>query len=158
MCSENRAAHALARTYPGGCNFFVKAMNAKARSLDMNRSRFYDPTGLDGRDVSTAGDLVRLVEAASGYFTISRMTTMSQLSVKGGKRGRTRLFGNSNRLIHNRRWKITLSKTGYINEAGYCLVMNTVLKKRSIVFVLLDSNGKNSRLGDAIRIKRWLTS
>ena len=156
MCSENRAAHALARTYPGGENAFVEAMNEKARSLEMSDSRFLDPTGLDGRNVSTAGDLVRLVDAASGYYTIRRMTTMPQLSVRGGRYNRARLFGNSNRLIHNHRWNITLSKTGYINEAGYCLVMKTVLKERPIVFVLLDSQGKNSRLGDAIRIKRWL--
>ncbi len=158
MCSENRAAYALARTYPGGRPAFVSAMNEKAGAIGMDHSRFFGPTGLDDRNVSTARDLAKLVTAASGYETIRRMTTMPNLSVCSVNSRRPRLFGNSNRLIRNHRWRIDLSKTGYISEAGYCLVMEAKIEKRPIIFVFLDSHGKYSRIGDAQRIKRWLES
>lgn len=154
--SENRAAHALARTYPGGKRAFVRAMNKKARSLGMRHTRFVDSSGLSSRNKSTARDLAKLVTAAYDYPTIQQMTTSGRGYVKDWRTRRIIRFHNTNRLVRRRSWDINVSKTGYINESGYCLVMHTTIGNRPIVIVLLNSSGKLSKFGDANRIKRWL--
>ncbi len=158
MASENRAAYALSRAYPGGREAFIDAMNRKAWYLGLDHTYFAGPTGLDGRNVSTAQDLVKLVDAALKYPTIREMTTTGRYRVRSSVSGRERIFGNSNRLIHNHHWKIGLSKTGYILEAGHCLVMEAAIDRRPVIFILLDSQGKYSRIGDALRIRRWMRS
>ncbi len=158
MSSENRAAHALARTYPGGVDAFVAAMNAKARALGMDATHYADPTGLHSENVSTARDLATLVKATYGYEAIRRMTTSGQYEVRSLASGRARLFGNSNGLVRDPRWSIGLSKTGFINDSGFCLVMQTTIRNRPVILVLLDSVGKFSRIGDAVRIRQWLES
>jgi len=157
MSSENRAALALARSYPGGTAALVAAMNAKARVLGMQNTRFFDPTGLDSDNVSTAQDLVKMVAAASRYAMIHQYTTSVSHSVEG-LRGRTMRFSNTNPLVRNASWDIGLSKTGFINEAGRCLVMQATINHRPVIIVLLDSWGKRTRVGDANRIKRWMES
>ena len=159
MASENRAAAALARTYPGGTQAFVDAMNAKAFELGMLDSRFVDPTGLRPENVSTAQDLAILVAAAHSYPLIRDYTTSPSFSVDTLTRhGHHRVlrFVNSNRLVRSSAWEIGLSKTGYISEAGRCLVMQSRIADRSLIIVLLDSWGKLTRIGDANRIRRWL--
>ena len=156
MASENRAAHALGRSFPGGMPAFVDAMNAKARELGMMRSRFVDPTGLSSANVSTAADLVRLVRESHRHSLIREYSTATSHEVSVG--GRTLKFNNTNRLVASEKWDIGLSKTGFINEAGRCLVMQAKIQGRPMVIVLLDSWGKLSRIGDANRIKKWLTS
>jgi len=154
MASENRAASALASSYPGGKDSCVLAMNLKAQLLGMSGTRFEDATGLSGRNVSTAQDLAKLVRAAHGYPKIRDYTTSTSFQVKVGRRAMR--FGNTNRLTLSSRWDIGLSKTGYISEAGRCLVMQVTLAGRSIIIVLLDSWGKYTRVGDATRIRQWL--
>ena len=159
MASENRAAAALARTYPGGTQAFVDAMNAKAFELGMLDSHFVDPTGLRPENVSTAQDLAILVAAAHSYTLIRDYTTSPSFSVDTlTRRGHHRVlrFVNSNRLVRSSAWDIGLSKTGYISEAGRCLVMQSRIADRSLIIVLLDSWGKLTRIGDANRIRRWL--
>jgi serine-type D-Ala-D-Ala endopeptidase (penicillin-binding protein 7) len=157
MASENRAALALARSYPGGTAALVAAMNAKARELGMQNTRFFEPTGLDSDNVSTAQDLVKMVAAARQYPLIHQYTTSTSHSVEG-LRGRTIRFHNTNPLVRNASWDIGLSKTGFINEAGRCLVMQATINLRPVIIVLLDSWGKRTRVGDANRIKRWMDS
>jgi D-alanyl-D-alanine endopeptidase (penicillin-binding protein 7) len=157
MASENRAALALARSYPGGAAAMVAAMNAKASALGMQNTRFFDPTGLDSDNVSTAQDLVKMVAAARNYALIHQYTTSTSHSVEGLK-GRTMRFSNTNPLVRNASWDIGLSKTGYISEAGLCLVMEANINQRPVIIVLLDSWGKRTRVGDANRIKRWMES
>jgi D-alanyl-D-alanine endopeptidase (penicillin-binding protein 7) len=157
MSSENRAALALARSYPGGPAALVAAMNAKARVLGMENTKFFDPTGLDSDNVSSAQDLVKMVSAARYYPLIHQYTTSSSHSVEGLK-GRTMRFRNTNPLVRNASWDIGLSKTGYINEAGQCLVMEAKINQRPVIIVLLDSWGKRTRVGDANRIKKWMES
>jgi D-alanyl-D-alanine endopeptidase (penicillin-binding protein 7) len=152
MASENRAAFALARTYPGGREACVAAMNRKARFLGMRDSAFYDPTGLDGRNVSTALDVARLVRAAAGYETVRRLSTSPDFRARSLASGRSRLFGNTNALIHRSDWDILVTKTGFINEAGYCLAMEADVEGRPLIFVILDGRGKASRLADAERL------
>ena len=156
MASENRAAHALGRTFAGGMAAFVEAMNAKARELGMMNSRFTDPTGLSSANVSTAADLVKLVRATHRHTLIRQYSTSASHQVN--VLGRAVSFRNTNRLIASEQWEIGLSKTGFINEAGRCLVMQARIQGRPVVIVLLDSWGKLSRIGDANRIKKWLTS
>jgi len=156
MASENRAAHALGRTYPGGLEAFVAAMNAKAEALGMKDSHFVDPTGLSSLNVSSARDLAKLVRAAHGYERIREYTTTSQASVSA--MGRQVLYRNTNGLVRAGHWDIGLSKTGYIREAGRCLVMRVRLASRDLIVILLDSWGRQTRIGDANRIKRWLES
>ena len=160
MASENRAAAALARTYPGGTEAFVDEMNAKAFELGMIDTRFVDSTGLRPENVSTAQDLVKLVSEAHSFPMIRDYTTAASFSVDSQARRRTRTlrFVNSNRLVRSSRWDIGLSKTGYISEAGRCLVMQARIADRSLIIVLLDSWGRLTRIGDANRIKRWLES
>jgi D-alanyl-D-alanine endopeptidase (penicillin-binding protein 7) len=157
MASENRAAAALARTYPGGTAAAVAAMNAKARSLGMPDTRFYDSTGLNCDNVSTARDLVKMVAAASNYALIHQYTTTATHSVDG-LRGREMRFNNTNPLVKNASWDIGVSKTGYISEAGRCLVMQAKINQHPVIIVLLDSWGKRTRIGDANRIKKWMES
>ena len=156
MASENRAASALARTFPGGTPVMVALMNAKARELGMNNTRFAGPVGLQSENVSTAHDLVKMVRAAETYPEIRRATTRSSLTVQVGTQAMR--FGNTNPLVRSRNWEIGLSKTGYISEAGNCLVMKASVSDRPTVIVLLDSWGKHTRVGDANRIKNWMES
>lgn len=156
MASENRAAEALSRVFPGGTKAFVAAMNQKAIELGMWRTRFVDGTGLSSDNVSTAQDLTKMVAAAYHYPLIREFTTDSGMSVRVGKKGRTMTYNNSNRLVKNREWQIGLSKTGYISEAGRCLVMQAKIAGKPVIIVLLDSWGKLTRIGDANRIKRWM--
>jgi serine-type D-Ala-D-Ala endopeptidase (penicillin-binding protein 7) len=154
MSSENRAAFSLARTYPGGTEPFVAAMNAKARALGMNDSHFVDPTGLSSSNVSSAQDLARLVAAAHEYPLIRQYSTRESATVSAF--GRPLDYRNTNGLVRSAQWDIGLSKTGYISEAGRCLVMHVRMASREVIVVLLDSWGKFSRIGDANRIKKWL--
>jgi D-alanyl-D-alanine endopeptidase (penicillin-binding protein 7) len=154
MASENRAAAALGRTYPGGVPAFVKAMNEKAAELGMSDSHFVEPTGLSPSNVSSPRDLVKLVRAAHSYPLIREYSTRDRATVKAFNRPLR--FVNTNGLVRNSHWEIELSKTGYISEAGRCLVMHVRLASKDLIVVLLDSWGKQSRVGDANRIKRWL--
>ena len=158
MASENRAAAALGRTYPGGLTPFVAAMNAKAAALGMNDSRFVDPTGLSPQNVSSARDLVKLVRAAHEYSTIREYSTKDKATVRVSERGRPLAYHNTNGLVRAHRWDVELSKTGYISEAGRCLVMRVKLASKDLIVVLLDSWGRQSRIGDANRIKKWVES
>jgi D-alanyl-D-alanine endopeptidase (penicillin-binding protein 7) len=157
MASENRAASALARAYPGGKDAAIAAMNARARELGMENTRFLDPTGLSSDNVSTARDLVRMVAAARNYILIHQYTTTPSHSVDGWG-GRELRFTNTNPLVRNASWDIGVSKTGFINEAGRCLVMEAKINQRPVIIVLLDSWGKRTRIGDANRIKKWMES
>jgi D-alanyl-D-alanine endopeptidase (penicillin-binding protein 7) len=156
MASENRAAAALGRTYPEGKEAFVAAMNRKAIELGMTDSRFVDPTGLNSGNVSSARDLVKLVNAAHGYELIREYSTRDRATVVAY--GRPLSFHNTNMLVRNSHWDIGLSKTGYISEAGRCLVMRVRMASKDLIVVLLDSWGKQSRIGDANRIRKWLES
>jgi len=155
MSSENRAAAALGRSFPGGFRAFVAAMNQKAVELGMWRSRFVDGTGLSSENVSTAQDLVKLAEAAYQYPLIREYTTHSDHRLQLAN-GRSITYRNSNGLVKNPEWTIGLSKTGYISEAGRCLVIQARIAARPVIIVLLDSWGKLTRIGDANRIKRWM--
>ena len=156
MSSENRAANALGRHYPGGLPAFVQAMNHKAHSLGMYNTRFEEPTGLSSNNVSTAHDLARMVAAAARYPEIRQFSTTAEAKLE--LNGRVRDFGNTNALVRSDNWEIGISKTGYISEAGRCLVMQARVADKPVVIVLLDSNGKMTRVGDANRIKRWMES
>lgn len=155
MSSENRAASALARYYPGGTRAAIAAMNRKAQQLGMTHTTFMDPTGLNSDNVSTARDLVKMVLAARRYTLIHQYTTTANHSVYG-IRGRELKFNNTNPLVKNVDWKIGVSKTGYINESGRCLVMQTQIRNRPVVIVLLNSIGKGTRVLDAQRVKQWI--
>ncbi len=154
MSSENRAASALSRHYPGGREAFIRAMNAKAKMLGLTDTRFADPTGLTPENVSSARDLVKLVNAAHQYPLIREFSTQDEYQVV--IRGRPQTFRNTNSLVRNEQWNIGLSKTGFISEAGKCLVMQAWLANRPMIIVLLDSWGKLTRIADAQRIKRWV--
>lgn len=153
MSSENRAAHALGRHYPGGMPAFVRAMNDKARALGMRHSRFVEPTGLSSENVATSHDLVKLLKAASRHPAIRHYAT-DDTEVFDLGRGRRLTYNNTNRLVKRDDWNIHISKTGFINEAGECLVMLTRIDDRDLAIVLLNSNGKYSRIGDAVRIRK----
>lgn len=154
MSSENRAASALGRYYPGGLQAFVAAMNAKAKSLGMNHTHYVEPTGLSSNNVASARDLAKLVVAAYQHPIIRQYSTDSKYAVDPG--GSMLQYKNSNHLVQNPEWEIGLQKTGYISEAGRCLVMQARIEGRAIVMVFLDSKGKQSRLADAGRIRKWL--
>ena len=154
MASENRAAATLSRNYPGGREAFIAAMNHKAQELGLVDTRFYDPTGLTAANVSNARDLVKMVAAAREYPLIREFSTSPKREVMIG--GRLQAFHNTNSLVRSRDWDIDLSKTGYISEAGKCLVMEAWVNDKPTIIVLLDSWGKKTRLGDANRIKRML--
>lgn len=155
MASENRAAAALARAYPGGVPAFVAAMNRKAEALGMLDTRFVDSSGLNRGNVSTAQDLVKMVKASYGYDLIREYTTAHSHAV-AQRKSRNLPFHNSNLLVKSKSWDIGLSKTGYIHDSGRCLVMQAKIAQQAVIIVLLDSWGKYTRIADANRIKRWI--
>ena len=156
MSSENRAATALGRTYPGGMDNFLAHMNRKARSLGMSNTHFADPAGLKSENVSTAADLARMVTAAEQYALITEASTTTRMDVYP-YRGRGHLtYGNTNRLLKNASWDIELSKTGYINEAGRCLVMQANIEGEDVSIVLLNSFGKLTPFGASNRLRQWM--
>jgi D-alanyl-D-alanine endopeptidase (penicillin-binding protein 7) len=158
MSSENRAANALARTWPQGKAAFVEAMNKKADALGMQASHFNDPAGLDPGNVASAHDTARMVRAAMSYPLIRNATTTRSARVRPYRdRGELR-FNNTNRLLKNKSWDIQLSKTGYLNESGRCLVMQTEIDDQPLTIVLLNSFGKLTPFGDSNRIRKWLES
>jgi D-alanyl-D-alanine endopeptidase (penicillin-binding protein 7) len=154
MSSENRAAHTLGRNYPGGKPAFVRAMNEKAESLGMTKSRFVDASGLSSLNVASAKDLARLVTAAAKSRTIGEYSTRRSHIVTVGRQKLE--FRNTNSLVNDHAWDISIQKTGYISEAGQCLVMQATVEKRPVIFVLLDSFGKYTRVADARRIRQWM--
>ena len=154
--SDNRAAAALARTFPGGTSAFIAAMNQKARALGMQHTTFADASGLDKRNVSTARDLVVLMAAVREFPLLRSMSTTTDFSVRDLASGREERFVNTNRFVRGGGWEIELSKTGYTTDAGYCLVMYTQIGTRPVTLVLLDSWGKLSKYGDAKRLRDWL--
>ena len=156
MSSENRAANALGRTYPGGLPEFVRLMNAKAKQLGMRATRYVEPTGLSSQNQSSAQDLAILVNAAYKDPVVREYSTSPGYEVAVG--ARTLQYNTTNRLVKNPEWEIGLQKTGYISEAGQCLVMQTKIAGRKLIMVFLDSAGKLSRLGDAERVRRWVES
>jgi len=155
--SENRAAMALARTYPGGTEAFVNAMNHKAQDLGLTQTRFADAAGLSNDNVSTAQELMQLVKVASDYPLIREYSTQTRQSITDLNSQREITFGNTNRLVKKISWPITLSKTGFTKDAGNCLVMQTRINARPVIIVLLESWGSLSKYGDSNRIKKWLT-
>jgi D-alanyl-D-alanine endopeptidase (penicillin-binding protein 7) len=154
MASENRAAHALGRSYPGGIEACVEAMNAKARELGMTTTRFVEPTGLSDENVASPEDLAKLVVAAAQVPAIREYSTDGDYIVRVGRRDVR--FRNTDSLVTKPDWNIVVQKTGYIHEAGRCLVMQTVIEDRSVVIVLLNSFGKRTRVADARRVRRWV--
>lgn len=158
MSSENFAAYTLARHYPGGYDAFVAAMNAKAKELGMENTRFVDPTGLSVNNQSSALDLVRLVMAANKHPKISEYSTTRYFRARFRQPRYSLSFGNTNALVHRKSWGVDISKTGYLSEAGRCLVMLLEFEGRPLVTVLLDSLGTRSPMGDAGRIRRWLST
>ncbi|QSI31543.1 D-alanyl-D-alanine carboxypeptidase [Variovorax sp. RKNM96] len=154
MSSENRAAHALGRTYPGGLTTFVSIMNAKAKMLGMKDTRYVEPTGLSSRNQSSAQDLALLVNAAYADATVRSLSTSPEYQVEVGNR--VLQFNTTNRLVKSPDWEIGVQKTGFINEAGQCLVMQAKVAGRKLIMVFLDSAGKFSRIADAERVRRWV--
>ncbi|MDB5861175.1 MAG: D-alanyl-D-alanine endopeptidase [Ramlibacter sp.] len=154
MSSENRAAHALGRTYPGGMSAFVEAMNARAQLLGMKDTKYVEPTGLSSHNQSSAQDLARLVGTAAHDPMLREFSTSPGAQVAVGRR--TLQFSNTNRLVKNPAWEIGVQKTGFINEAGQCLVMQVKVAGRKLIMVFLDSAGKLSRIADAERVRRWV--
>jgi len=154
MASENRAAHALGRTYPGGLGTFVELMNAKAISLGMRDTRYIEPTGLSSKNQSSAKDLATLVSFAYQDSLLRELSTSASYQVEVGNH--TLNYKTTNRLIKNPNWDIGLQKTGYISEAGQCLVMQAKIAGRKLIMVFLDSAGKLSRIADAERVRRWV--
>jgi serine-type D-Ala-D-Ala endopeptidase (penicillin-binding protein 7) len=154
MSSENSAAHAVARAYPGGLPACLKAMNAKARALGMKTARFTDPTGLSSGNVSSAADLAKLVAAAAADPTIRTYSTSASLTVAVGRQ--LLEFRNTNSLVAKPDWDVMVQKTGYTSDAGQCLVMQTVIRERPVLIVLLNSFGKYTRVADARRIRKWM--
>jgi D-alanyl-D-alanine endopeptidase (penicillin-binding protein 7) len=154
MASENRAAHALGRTFPGGMSSFVGLMNAKAAQLGMRDTRYIEPTGLSSQNQSSAKDLATLVGNAYHDATLRELSTSPSYKVEVGNR--TLQYNTTNRLVKNPNWEIGLQKTGYISEAGQCLVMQAKVAGRKLIMVFLDSAGKLSRIGDAERVRKWV--
>ena len=158
MSSENLAAASLARNFPGGTTAFVAKMNAKAKALGMKNTHYVDSSGLSHHNVSTAADLVKLVGAAAKYPEIAEYSTTATHTANFSRPNYRLAYVNTNSLVRYKRWDVAMSKTGYLNEAGRCLVMKANVDGRSLLFVMLDSFGKTSPIGDAGRIKRWLES
>ena len=154
MSSENRAAHALGRTYPNGLSAFIKAMNDRANGLGMRSTHFVEPTGLSSKNQSSATDLAVLVGAAYNVPVLRELSTSPGREVSVGRR--TLQYNTTNRLVKSPNWDIGLQKTGYISEAGQCLVMQTKVAGRKLIMVFLDSAGKLSRIADAERVRRWV--
>lgn len=156
MSSENRAAASLAHHYPGGVPAFIAAMNAKAKALGMSHTRYRDPTGLSEGNVSTANDLVKLLKASQQYPLIGQFSTTREKTQAFRKPNYTLGFRNTNSLVHKPNWSIQLTKTGFTNAAGHCLVMRTQMAGKPVAFVVLDSFGKLTHMADANRLKKWL--
>jgi D-alanyl-D-alanine endopeptidase (penicillin-binding protein 7) len=156
MSSENRAAQALGRSYPGGLNAFADAMNRKAEALGMTNSKFVEPTGLSSQNVSTPRDLSRLVNAAYSYPLVREYSTDREAIVRVG--GRQQQFRNTNALTRSEQWEIGLSKTGFIRDAGKCLVMQAAIDNQNVIIVMLDAQGSSKRISDAERIRKWLSA
>lgn len=156
MSSENRAATALGRNFPGGMTAFVKQMNKKAMQLGMNNSNFADPAGLNVDNTSTARDLMKMVTAAESYALIKKASTTTRIEVRPYAKRGPLVYGNTNRLLKNKTWDIALSKTGYINEAGRCLVMQANIEGERVSIVLLNSFGKLTPFGDSNRLRKWM--
>lgn len=156
MASENRAAATLAHHYSGGYNAFIQAMNAKAAALGMTKSRFVEPTGLSPENVSTPRDLARLIQASAQDPLIAELSTTPKKDMVFRSPRHVRAFYNTNPLVRNDHWSIDASKTGFINQAGRCLVLQAEIQNRHVAIVLLDSFGKRSHIGDAGRVRRWL--
>ena len=153
MASENRAAHALARNYPGGVEACISAMNAKARALGMTHTHFVEPTGLSSEDTSTPEDLAKLVMAASQSPVIRLYSTSRGYTIRSGRR--MVAYRNTDMLVDRRSWHIVVQKTGFTNPAGHCLVMQAVIDHRTVVMVLLNSWGRYTRVADARRVRQW---
>ncbi|OZG71806.1 D-alanyl-D-alanine endopeptidase [Hahella sp. CCB-MM4] len=158
MSSENLAANVLAQAHPGGIEAFVTAMNAKAKKLGMSNSHFTDPSGLSVTNVSTAADLVKMIQAALTYDKIREFTTTTRYDARFRNPRYTLAYGNTNLLVRRDSWDVKFSKTGYITEAGRCLIMVSNIAGNDVAMVFLDSFGKRSPIGDAGRVKRWLTT
>ena len=156
MSSENRAATALGRNYPGGMAGFVEQMNRKAAQLGMDHSHFADPAGLMVENTASARDLMKMVRAAQGYELIRRASTTTRIEVRPYAKRGPLVYGNTNRLLKNKSWDIALSKTGYINEAGRCLVMEANIEGERVSIVLLNSFGKLTPFGDSNRLRKWM--
>ncbi len=156
MSSENRAATALGRNWPGGMKQFVTAMNTKASQLGMSNSHFADPAGLSVQNRSTARDLMKMVTAAQAYALIRQASTSTRIEVRPYPKRGPLVYGNTNRLLKNETWDIALSKTGYINEAGRCLVMQATIEGERVSIVLLNSFGKLTPFGDSNRLRKWM--
>ena len=156
IASDNRAASAIANSYPGGKLAFVKAMNVKAKQLDMFDTMFTDPTGLDKNNISTAFDLVKMAQASNQYPLIRELTTSSYYEAFIKNKNKTLNYNNTNLLVRQGLWDIDVSKTGYIREAGKCLLMQTKVIDKPIIMVFLESYGKYTRTADAKRVKQWL--
>jgi D-alanyl-D-alanine endopeptidase (penicillin-binding protein 7) len=153
MASENRAAHALCRSYPGGLPACISAMNAKARALGMTHTHFVEPTGLSSQNTSTPDDLAKLVMAAADSPVIRRYSTSRGYTIRSGRR--MVAYRNTDMLVDRRSWHIVVQKTGFTNAAGHCLVMQAVIDHRTVVMVLLNSWGKYTRVADARRVRQW---
>ncbi|WP_297891234.1 D-alanyl-D-alanine endopeptidase [Shewanella sp.] len=156
MSSENRAAASLAHHYPGGHKAFIKAMNAKAKALGMKNTRYVEPTGLSEKNVSSAKDLVVLLKASQGYPMLGQLSSTEKKTVTFAKPKYSLDFRNTNRLVYKDNWDIHLTKTGFTNAAGHCLVMRTEMAKRQVAFVVLDAYGKYTHVADANRLRHWL--
>jgi D-alanyl-D-alanine endopeptidase (penicillin-binding protein 7) len=156
MSSENRAATALGRNFPGGMTAFVKQMNTKAVQLGMKNSHFADPAGLNVDNTSTARDLMKMVTAAEGYALIRKASTTTRIEVHPYAKRGPLVYGNTNRLLKNKSWSIALSKTGYISESGRCLVMQANIEGERVSIVLLNSFGKLTPFGDSNRLRQWM--
>jgi D-alanyl-D-alanine endopeptidase (penicillin-binding protein 7) len=156
MSSENRAAASLAHHYPGGYSAFIQAMNAKARALGMRDTRYVEPTGLSEQNVSSANDLVKLLRASQNYPLLSQFSSTREKTVAFRKPSYTLGFRNTNALVRKPNWDIQLTKTGFTNAAGHCLVMRTRMNGRPVAFVVLDAFGKYTHMADANRLKTWI--
>jgi len=158
MSSENRAASALGHHFPGGKDAFLRKMNEKAAQLGMRNTRFYDSTGLTPQNVSTPRELALMVKAAQRYPEIHQFSTSSEYSFASNMRGNILTYRNTNPLVKDTDWDIGISKTGFINEAGRCIVMQATINNKPVVIVLMDSNGKYTRIGDVQRVRKWIES
>lgn len=156
MSSENRAAASLAHHYPGGYQAFIRAMNAKAKALGMTKTHFVEPTGLSVQNVSTARDLTKLLYASQRYPLIEQFSTTAEKQVTFSNPTYTLPFRNTNYLVRKGEWRIQLSKTGFTNPAGHCLVMRTIINQKPVALVMLKAYGKYSAMGDAGRLRNWL--
>ncbi|MBK4714167.1 MULTISPECIES: D-alanyl-D-alanine endopeptidase [Tenebrionibacter/Tenebrionicola group] len=156
MSSENRAAASLAHHYPGGYDAFIRAMNAKARALGMTHTRFVEPTGLSAQNVSTARDLIKLLMATRQYPLLGQLSTTRENMATFSKPAYTLPFRNTNHLVYRDNWDIQLTKTGFTNAAGHCLVMRTVINQRPVALVVMDAFGKYTHFADASRLRTWL--